>query len=170
MKLNVLLVFLLVFSFVSSSQNIIKKYSNQVGDIEFDKEIDSEYFSICDSTKIYQYYNFGKGFQYKGEKSEILRVFKEKFKPNIEKYRKESGYITIRFIVNCEGVAGYFRTQEMGLDYQPKIFEKEVLRQLLTITKSLDGWYSIKSQYGSYSYYQYLTFKLIDSKIVEILP
>ena len=40
-------------------------YPENVGDIEFNKDIDDPNFKVCDQDRVFQYYNFTKGFQYK---------------------------------------------------------------------------------------------------------
>ena len=168
MKLNTLIFFFFVLKICAQTSNQI--YPQQVGDIQFDKKIDDKNFKICDSTHIFQYYNFGKGFQYKGEKYEIIKTFKEKYHPIINSKKGETGYITIRFIVNCEGKTGMFRVEEMDSNYQTTVFNAIIKNQLLDITKSLDGWPINMYKDKIHAYYQYLTFKLEDSKLIEILP
>ena len=141
-------------------------YPEHVGDIAFDATLDDPNFKICNEKGIAQYYNFG-GVRFKGEKPKITEHFqnyKEIQAPG------ETGYITIRFIVNCEGKTGRFRIQEMDNDYKAKSFRKEIHDQLLSLTKSLDGWVIAINQGYLFDYYQYLTFKIEDGKLIEIMP
>ena len=75
-------------------------YPLQVGDIYYDSRIDDPNFKTCDEDSVFQYYNFGKGLLYKGEKIKINEHFREGFK--ITEQNDESGFLTIRFIVNCQ--------------------------------------------------------------------
>ena len=59
-----------------NSQGIKNNYPENVGDIQFDSNIDDPNFKICDPARCFQYYNFLKGFQYKGEKYQILELWK----------------------------------------------------------------------------------------------
>lgn len=161
---------ILLFSFTLSAQVTDELYPQQVGDIEFDQKLDDPNFKICDVKQTAQYYNFSKGFQYKGEKYEILKKFKENYNPKIVTTGGGSGYITIRFLINCEGKKGLFRVQEMDMNYMPTKFDEDNIKQLLAITKSLDGWLIGEYDEKKYDYYQYLTFKLINYKLLEILP
>ncbi len=164
-----LLTLLLLSVLVACKQkaNSQQKYPAQVGDIEFDEKQDDHQFKICNEF-VGQYYNYGKGLQYQGEKIKILESFKGFKETNsIE----DSGYVTIRFIVNCEGKTGMFRIQEMNYNYEPKKFSEEVKTQLLKITQSLNGWIVPMDENGSkLDYYQYLTFKLESGRIIEIMP
>lgn len=143
-------------------------YPLQVGDINPDPKLDNPNFKPCDETRVLQYYNFAKGFQYQGEKPKINEHFKSGLKTKGRK--NESGFLTIRFIVNCEGKTGRFRVQEMDENYNPKRFNNELTDQLLTLTKNMDGWIIGEYEGKAYDYYQYLTFKIEDGQLIEIMP
>lgn len=147
-----------------------KKYPNHIGDVEFNHEADSSGSQPCHADLTAQYYNFNfaGGLRFKGEKLAIDRYFKDHFKPT--ETENEDGYITIRFLVNCEGKACWLRTEEMDLNYQSKHFAKPALNQLLKLTKELEGWEIAGHEGESYDYYQYLTFKMINGQLIEILP
>lgn len=142
---------------------------NNVGDIEFDPKLDDFEFQTCSQDEIPQYYNFYGALMYEGEKyaldEQIYRRFKEK-----KRTKNESGYITIRFVVNCNGETGRFRTIQMDSHYSPKEFDKSIVEQLQSITKSLDGWLPAEWENAKLDYYQHLTFKIERGKITDILP
>lgn len=142
-------------------------YAENVGDITFDKNLDDPNFKVCNEKQVPQYYNFGKGLQYNGEKPKIIEHFKSFKELNGS---GDTGFITIRFIVNCEGKTGRFRVQEMDNNYNSKSFHKEIRDQLLTLTESLEGWIIGSDQGHVFDYYQYLTFKIHDGKLIEIMP
>jgi hypothetical protein len=143
-------------------------YPLQVGDIYFDKRIDDPDFKICNREQILQYYYFSNGLQYKGEKVALEQYFQSKFS-NSSRYG-ETGYITIRFVVNCHGKTGLFRVQEMSESYEFRKFDKDLVVELTNITKSLDGWIIGQYENKASDYYQYLTFKIVDGVLLEILP
>ena len=82
----------------------------------------------------------------------------------------ESGFITIRFIVNCEGQTGWFRMQEMDENYKANKFNKIILDELALLTKQLNGWEIAEDRGKKFDYYQYLTFKFKNGKLIEIMP
>lgn len=140
-----------------------------VGDIDFDPQKDDINFKICDKNVSYsfQYYNDSKGFQYKGEKLAI----EEKLKSlKIQGNENSNGYITVRFLVNCEGKAGLFRIQTMNFDYKEAAIDKNLEVQLLNFTKSLNGWIVKEINNKKIDYYQYITYKIEYGKVSEILP
>ncbi len=169
---NYSLVSFLILVLCSCCQTQDKKtditYPRIVGETKFDAAVDEPSFKPCNEERVHQYYNFGNGFQYTGEKSEIIRIFKERFKSQEKK--GESGYITIRFIVNCKRQTGWFRIQEMDNEYNPKKFDKGIVDGLLKITKGLDGWITGELEKVQYDYYQYLTFKMENGLLIDIMP
>lgn len=155
--------------FSCQSEKVITVYPDHVGDIEFNKNIDGPDFKRCmDKDYGIQYYDYNSdGLQYKGEKIEIVQAL-EKLKLSASK--NANGYVTIRFLVNCEGKTGLFRTQQMNENYTEENFDKDFIQKLLNFTKSLNGWTPKEVQGLKSDYYQYLTYKITDGKVSEILP
>jgi len=167
---QILLPLIFLTTFYSCSQNVqeSEKYPLHVGDISFDKDVDDPNFKVCNENRVFQYYNFGKGIQYKGEKPVINQYFKDQ--ANLPERIGENGFLTIRFIVNCEGRTGRFRVQGMDADYKEKKFDKDLTDELLSLTKQLDGWIVATHDKEKFDYYQYLTFKIENGKLIEIMP
>lgn len=166
-KLILNFLFLLYINMIDA-QNIENIYPNEVGDIAFDAKIDNPNFKICNPGISLQYYNFSKGFQYSGEKYEILKLWNKVNNPNIKS--SLNGYITIRFLVNCEGKTGLFRIQQMDENYNEILFEEDIQSELLKFIKSLNSWTPLIYKGKKMDYYQYLTFKMKDGIVQEILP
>lgn len=143
-------------------------YLRWVGDIAFNKNTDRREFFVCDEENIKQYHNFAMGFQYKGEKPALVKEILEQYKlPNSS---NESGYLRIRFVVNCKGETDRFRTLAMDYSYQEMAFSSEVEGQLTNIVKKLEGWKILPDQVNPKDYYMYLIFKINNGQLVEILP
>ena len=164
--------YFLCFLFLASCkmQNTEKvTYPRQIGDIGYDAKLDNPNFIPCNGDdKILQYFNKGKGLEYKGGKKEIEGVFEKKY-TDVEV--DESGLIRIRFIVNCKGETGRFRVIQMNENYEQFTFDNRITNQLLILTKGLDGWKIKEDGRGSkIDYYQYLIFKIEKGNLIEILP
>ncbi|WP_378184802.1 hypothetical protein ACE939_08415 [Aquimarina sp. W85] len=168
------LVIISFFSILCSCQtekkvNEKQEYLRWVGDIEQNDQIDELNFKVCNGDdKTFQYFNLGKGPDYSGEKSKILNAFKSKYQPISD--NNQNGLIRIRFIVNCEGIAGRFRVLQSDYNYQEIEFDKRIISQLLDITKGIENW---KIQYRKempIDYYMYLIFKITDGQLKEIIP
>lgn len=165
MKEKILLLILILM--ISCTQNEYK----DVGDIPFDEEMDDDNFQICDESNIKQYYVRKSSDippSYKGEKRGLERAIISQY--NFPQSEQEDGYITIRFIVNCNGETGRFRIEEMDFAYKTKKFDPKISTQLLKVVKSLKEWIPRKGKNTAYDFYQYLTFKIENGQIVKILP
>ena len=146
-----------------------QEYLRWVGDIEQNEQIDKLEFKACNGDdKILQYFNLGEGPVYSGEKSRIINTFKTNYEQITD--RKENGLIRIRFIVNCEGKSGRFRVLQSDYYYQEKEFDKEIVSQLLNITKGIENWEVYKRNEVPVDYYMYLIFKITNGQLTEILP
>jgi hypothetical protein len=166
-----ILKFLLFIPLISFGQdiNVTKSdYPNYVGDIEFNSEIDTKDFELCNSKHIYQYFNMGDGLVYEGEKRAIEKEFAEKYKSEIIK--NETGLIRINFVVNCKGKTDRFRLISMDENFKEKVFATSITEQLMSITKNLKGWKGKKYKEREIDYYQYLIFKIENGQLKEILP
>ena len=146
----------------------ISNYPERTGDISFDERLDKKDFRLCYEKYVFQYFNNSEGLTYEGEKWAILQAFSEKYKP--EGMSKESGFVRIRFIVNCKGETDRFRILASDENLQEKVFDKAITDQLLQISKELKGWKPKKFNGVLYDYYQYLIFKIENGQIKEILP
>jgi hypothetical protein len=139
-----------------------------VGDIIHDPDSDKTDFLLCNREKdVRQYFNLNKWIEFEGEKSAIVAFFEKNFKPvnNLE-----SGWIRIRFIVNCKGQSGRFRILESDEKYKERPFDKKISAQLFALTQQLTGWKILYDDKDAVDYYQYLIFKIKDGRIEKILP
>jgi hypothetical protein len=165
-KVCILSVFLLILSCTEETSK--PKYLRWVGDIEQDSQKDNPDFELChDENRVYQYFNLDQGMQYSGEKTAIIDAFNAAYTPvSVD----QSGWIRIRFIVNCKGESGRFRLLEANTNYEEFKFDSRITDQLLSITEKLDGWKVLKRNDNPQDYYQYLIFKIENGNIKEILP
>ncbi len=168
MKFN-LFIFILVLTYSCKVQEHEEvEYLRWVGDTEFNPQLDSPTYKLCNPDQVGQYHNYGMGLQYEGEKSAINQFFKDNYSP--VKSPHENGLIRIRFIVNCKGETDRFRILCMDNSYQPFEFDHRIVRQILGITKKLDGWKVLYKKNQPKDYYQYLIFKIKNGQIIEIMP
>ena len=152
----------------SIERDIGQKYLRWVGDIEHDTTFDGNDFKICNGeNNVRQYFNMSEGLQIEGEKIKISKHFIENYQP-IE--TNESGWIRVRFIVNCKGETGRFRMIESDENYLKRPFDIQISKQIFQFTKSLYGWKVLKIENQSVDYYQYLVFKISNGNIEKIMP
>lgn len=139
-----------------------------VGHISYDASLDAPDFIVCNDDWVLEYYNFSNAIQYHNEKPAIADHINKHFRRDPK--LRENGYVTVRFIVNCNGETGRFRVLEMDRRYEKKRFSPELVKQIVAATKSLKGWRVAQKDGVSYDYHQYLTYKIVDGTIKEILP
>jgi hypothetical protein len=146
----------------------LAQYPKMVGDIDYNSQTDKKDFELCNPNYIFQYFNNSGGLEYKGEKIALEQAVTKQYNP--KKAKSESGWLRIRFVVNCKGKTDRFRLIGMNEKYQPHTFDQSISNQLLQITKNLSGWLPKKYEGKPIDYYQYLIFKLHQGHIQEILP
>ena len=140
----------------------------RIGYIALDAALDDPAFKLCAPNYVWIYSPFN-GVGYKGEKPALVNAFKSQFRPIEDPI--SNGYITIRFMVNCEGKSGRFRLTQIDEEYALSgNIDSGVVDQILEITKSLDGWQRNYYEGTYYDYHQYLTFKIKKGNIIEYLP
>ncbi|MEQ9263400.1 MAG: hypothetical protein RLP14_09590 [Owenweeksia sp.] len=129
---------------------------------------DDSGFELCGSEKdIFDYYNSDPDSHFP-EKDRLRKFFHTRVEP--EKLKNESGYLTYRFVINCQGETGRYITEEADLDFTAKEFDRGVVNYLLGLLLQLDGWKvePIRNTVGDV--YAYITFKMKDGEIIELLP
>ncbi|AYN67317.1 hypothetical protein D1013_08030 [Euzebyella marina] len=165
---RVLFVILYLITLSCSEDKKQEPYFNDLGEIPFDGQLDDKNFKVCHEDLTIPFNYGGFGLIYEGEKKKLVETIKEKF--NYPQTKGQTGFITIRFIINCEGKTGRFRVIEMDLNLKVKKFDNNISNEILNITKGLDGWKSLERWEKAWDVQQYLTFKFEDGVITDILP
>jgi hypothetical protein len=147
--------------------NVTDSFPANTGDIPFDAALDDTSFTVCNPQIVFQYYNTDSW--YKQHKRAIERYFKNNYQPT-NPTDDQSGYLTIRFIINCSGKTGRFRMYELDKKYQPHKFHPNISSRLMQLTKDLQGWQPAAYKNKIYDSYQYITFKLKKGVIECVLP
>ncbi|WP_298529531.1 hypothetical protein [uncultured Christiangramia sp.] len=141
---------------------IYYQMSHKVGELSSNKETDGN-FKVCNEDKIPNYYGMDTDFV--GGKKAI----KNKLLGNLQNLKFEnSGLITFRFIVNCEGDIGRFRTQSTNLRLEKVEVELGKLKSIEKALSNLKDWNPAKTKFNSYDSYYVLNFKIRKNRIVDI--
>ena len=137
--------------------------NTRVGDIPISNEVESEDFSPCHDHPIYQHYQINT--DYVGGN----RAIKEKLKHDFPLTGfSESGLLTIRFVVNCQGETGLYRSKMIDTTLQDIDLSAKDLTQIYNNISALDKWQpgTVRDQPED-SYYQ-ISFKLINGELIDI--
>lgn len=144
---------------------------HRVAYIDPDKTMDSDTsFQTCHHIyHIADYYNSSEGgLRLEGGKGRLQSILDRQLDSNLLK--NQNGYLTFRFVMNCEGKAGRFITEECNFNYEKYSFSDPLKNQLLSILQSIDKWKPIKLKNEWRDSYNYITFKIANNEIVDILP
>lgn len=128
-------------------------------------------FKTCGAYEdINDYYNGrDKIAQFKGGKGRLWQVLDKKLDKSLLK--GVSGYLTYRFIINCKGQAGNFIQDGCDLAFEKIDFPKGLVEHLYSILKEEKEWTPIQISNREHAdAYTYITFKMQDGKLIEILP
>lgn len=131
-------------------------------------DTDSGFAPCSPHALVMDYYNNTPEAGYAGGKRAMRDAIYSRL--DVARLEQESGYLTYRFIVNCEGEAGWFVTEQAGLDYREKQFGEETTAHLYQLLSELPAWQPLVHEGKARDAYTYVTFKLKDGKIIEILP
>jgi len=82
-----------------------------------------------------------------------------------------NGYITFRFVVDCQGkMLPKVRVMQTDEKYRLFHFDKSLVEELYSYLLTLKDWKIAKHDSSSVSYMSYLSFKINNGKIINIIP
>jgi len=140
-------------------------YKERVAYINPENSIASDGFETCNEY-IYDYYN--------PERAQYMNGKKELRKFILNNYRNlgfsDSGYLNIRFVINCEGKVGRYVTHENDLDLNPIKFNSKLKTQLLQLTRELKQWKPNIIRGDTVDSYMYISYRIENGEITEIIP
>ncbi len=140
----------------------------RVGYIDLERRLDSDEFSPCGSMDtIRDYYNPESARYYKN-KNGLENEIRSKLDKSLIK--DENGYLTFRYLVNCRGETGWFVSDGVDFNYQPKQFDKILHDHLFSILDNWGPWHPVNLSGKKQDAYMYITFKIKDGEITDILP
>lgn len=128
-----------------------------------------EDFIICGHERfIADYYNSTPDGRYSHGKRALLDTVFNNLDES--KMLEQNGMLVFRFVVNCEGKAGRFVVDGYDFMYQPLRFEDETVEHLYGILRKLEDWRPVVINDEARDAYFYITFKIENGKITDILP
>ena len=160
--------------FISNNYEVSTKYSTvyrkhdalkrNLSWIACDAELDDPSFTLCDDHAVLNHYRHRP--QYQEDGSDIGDLILAEF-ADCPMQEGLSGFITVRFIVNCEGQAGRFRTYELNTAYQPYHFER-LTSQLVRFIQSKKSWKPGKVEGRPFDSFYHLNCRVIDGLITDV--
>jgi len=155
---------LIVGFLFSQCQSTAQDYPEKIGGIAFDPKLDDANFFLCNERFIPE------GYQvdtiYEGEAWMVVEQLKAGFQYD-ERF-KGSGYVTVRFVVNCKGETGRYRVLQVDDHYQPTEFSEPLLNHLLLLTKGLKEWKAGEYRGQRFDSYEHIIFKIDEGRLALI--
>lgn len=144
-----------------------EKYPHEIGYLNPETTKFSEGFSLCNpSLKPYGYYHSARE-AYSGGKYQFTKTIFEKY---INQEYTDSGFLNLRFYINCNGNVGNVEINELNTDYEKTDLNNDLVNQLVKLSIASDNWAVKENDGKKYDSYMYLIFKIKDGEILEILP
>ena len=153
---------------ISCDYYFIEPHRNQVGHIETSEILGDDSFALCFEEKQFPFYYGRNPSGFRPGKDSLRNYFFQNF--NNFGDTSKSGFITIRFVINCEGEAGRYVVHQVGPDFKRKEFNPKISEQLLELVQELDDWKPINFNDDIYDSFIFLSFKIENGEIVAILP
>ncbi|MGB1041892.1 MAG: hypothetical protein ACPGU6_00730 [Tenacibaculum sp.] len=161
-------IFLYIYFYFKEAYNTNNKpFKNYVGYIDQSKALLNNTHKLCNEGAIYNTYSSAGLNAYQGSKKKFRDTLSQTF--NTNDYT-DSGYVNFRFLVNCEGKAGWFEIIEMDLDLNEKPLNKNMVEALFNFTSKSENWNVISYDNAPQNYYMYVSYRIEDGKVTEIIP
>jgi len=141
------------------------EFTKRVAYIDPEKALLSEDFETC-SDYIFDYYNPERA-TYSKEKNGLRKFILTHYK---NKNYNDSGYLNIRFVINCNGETGRYIIHENDLDLEPKPFNKDLVNQLFDLTVQLKEWNPNVIRGKKRDSYMYISYRIENGEITQIIP
>lgn len=126
----------------------------------------SDEFELC-STSLHPYYY--PELKYEGDFYAIKEHFKEYYQPVLAS--DNSGMVRIRFQVNCKGESGNFSVDTYNSNFEEIEVNKEIVTQLVELTRALKGWIPAKNEDGEpVNSHKFFAIRIENGNLMEIMP
>ncbi len=130
----------------------------------FNNLLNKQQFMRCSE---YNLFNCGSLHNYNEQPGLVPKEFSQKFKPvagNIQ-----SGFLRLKFVVNCLGKTGNYNFEGMDTNYKAQQFDERIEKQLIDITKNCSGWkgYEIDDR-QEHDCFVNIIFKFKNGKLLEL--
>jgi len=141
------------------------QFEHRIAYIDPENSLLSEGFETC-YDYIYDYYNPERPTYISG-KNGLRKFIHKNYKNN---GYSDSGYLNIRFVINCKGETGRYVVHENDLNLIPKKFTPELKKQLFELTTQLNEWNPNFIRGEKVDSYMYISYRIEHGEIIEILP
>lgn len=142
-----------------------QKYPHNIGYLSYDNQDFSESFERCSDKVPIGYYSSAHN-SFRINKGVFRKFILQNFK---NQNYTDSGYLNLRFLINCKGEIGDMEINELDDDFRPTKLNTNLINHLIHLSIQKDNW-KVPSSKVTRDSYMYLIYKLENGEIVEILP
>lgn len=165
--LIIIFCFISIMCFSCKKESLLKgNYQNYVGYLDPSKTYSPVEYQLCGDS-IYGTHHGLPKLAYKPNKGIFDEYIQEHFPENLF---KDSGYLNFRFIVNCKGQVGRVAIIESTLDLEKTSHLPALVDTLKRLTIRSENWIAPTEKGIDIDYYMYVSYKIENGKIKEILP
>ena len=162
------LLYIITFcSITSCDYYLINPHKHHVGVIEDNSIWKDDGFELCFEEKIFPGYYGRQNSGFSKSRDTLNNYFNDRYDNN--GFTNISGYITIRFIINCKGKIGRFEIKQVGPDFRNTKFNDYITNHILEMVKGIQTWNPVRFQGYDYDSFYHITFKLDNGELTEIL-
>lgn len=126
-------------------------------------------FNLCGEEKsIADYYNGEPDAAYSEGKKALVNHLKKEVDPSI--FENFEGMLTFRFVISCQGKAGRFIAEAYDFNYQKQSLPEKAVKGVFEFLNNLESWQPTVIRGENRDSYAYITLKIKDATIIDILP
>lgn len=119
----------------------------------------------CDTLPVYAY------FQVKGKYPESAQTLVRWGDSSLHHVDSSAnGYVTFRVLIDCTGKLAGVKLLQTNEHYESVFFKQEIVEDLYAFVKSLHGWKAAIVKSGRVNYTAYLSFKIQNGHVVQVVP
>lgn len=144
-----------------------QKFPHYVGYINKEKALLNDVYELCDKGALYKVHHGAPEDAFEGSKKQFRNYIITHYE---NKSYNDSGYLNFRFLVNCEGNAGWFEIIEMNLQLEETKLNQNMVQQLFKLTSNPENWAVFTYDGQPRNYYMYISYRIENGEILEILP
>ena len=165
MRLRALCTYLLLVLISCQAERHIEEpeYPEQLGSIAFNATTDNSDFKLCNEANLV---HSRTSLSYEGGKAKIEALAREWFAKSGG--INFSGFVSVHFLVNCQGLAGRVRIEAMDGSFVEKEAPKALIHLLRNMVLSLDKWVVTKPPNAGKDHSKYLIFKIVNGEIAGV--
>lgn len=126
-------------------------------------------FKLCGSTaNIADYYNGDPDAGFMDGHRALRQQLESSLDPQL--WQDFEGLLTFRFVISCEAKVGRFKAEAYDFNYQKQALPETLTKALFEFYCGIDRWQPTIIKDEARDAYAYITLKIKDGEIVDILP